>query len=333
MKGWNRKKKEKTRWILLIIAGICVITGSWYYTRQKILPADQPKIVVILPGETNDQSWNKANYEGILECQKRCRQDKKINVTLQYQSNVAEKDFESVIRNYARNEYDLIILAGSQFEEVVSSVAGDYPGVDFCILNGRAEVGKNVFSVYPKEEEASHLAGIIAGNMTQTGVMGTIAGYPNEAMEELLNQYEQDVRQIAKERNIHHPEVLRAYANSWEDEGLGKEIANQMINKGADILFIYANKVGNGCIEAAKEHGVKVIGFSENQNDIAPGTVIASIRFDFGKIYSWILDHYLEGRLNGNKAYGIGIEEEIFLPVFTDEVPWKIQQAVKEAME
>ena len=69
-----------------------------------------------------------------------------------------------------------------------------------------------------------------------------------------------------------------------------------MIGKGADVLFIYANKVGNGCIEAAKENGVKVIGFSENQNDLAPGTVAASIKFDFGKIYSWILDHYMDGK-------------------------------------
>ena len=112
---------------------------------------------------------------------------------------------------------------------------------------------------------------------------------------------------------------IRAYANSWEDEELGKEIANQMIGKGADVLFIYANKVGNGCIEAAKENGVKVIGFSENQNDLAPGTVAASIKFD--------------GKLNGNEVYGVGIEEEIFIPIFTDEVPKEVQQTVENNMK
>ncbi len=326
----NTKKKIKIEagfiLILLIVVGM-VIGVSMY---QKIVPVSQPKVVVILPGETNDQSWNKANYEGILSCQKKLDREK---VNMEYQSNVAERDFESVIRGYARDGYNLIILAGSQFEEVVSSVAGDYPDVDFCILNGRSEVGKNVFSVYPKEEEASHLAGIIAGNMTETGRLGTIAGYPNEAMEELLDQYEKDVRQIAAERNISNPEVLRAYANSWEDEELGKQIATQMINSNADILFIYANKVGNGCIEAAKENGVKVIGFSENQNDLASGTVIASIKFDFGKIYSWILERYLNKSLNGNKVYGVGIEEGIFYPVFTEDVPQTVQEAVEEAMK
>lgn len=326
----SRKKKLKREAGFVVVLLLIAIAMIGISTYRKIIPASQPRIVVILPGETDDQSWNKANYEGILACQEKIDKEK---VTLQYQTNVAEKDFESVIRGYAKKRYDLIILAGSQFEEVVSSVSGEYPDVDFCILNGRSEVGKNVFSVYPKEEEASHLAAMIAGNVTQTGILGTIAGYPNEAMEKLLDQYEKDVRQLAAERKLTHAEVLRAYANSWVDEELGKEIADQMIGSGADVLFIYANKVGTGCIEAAQENGVKVIGFSEDQNDLAPGTVIASIKFDFEKVYTWIMDHYLEGSLNGNKVYGIGIEEQIFTPIFTDEVPEEVQNAVKEEVE
>jgi len=58
-------------------------------------------------------------------------------------------------------------------------------------------------------------------------------------------------------------------------------MAETMIANGADTLFVYANQVGLGSIQAAKEKGVKFIGFSSNQNDIAPGTVVASIVFDF----------------------------------------------------
>lgn len=328
MEDTRKKKKIKAETVFIVAVLLIIVAVIEGTTYRKIIPANQPKVVVILPGDINDQSWNKGNYEGILANQNK---DKKID--LEYQSNVEEKDFDAVIRRYAEDNYNLIILAGSQFEEVVSSVSGDYPKVDFCILNGRSASGKNTFSVYPKEEEASHLAGIIGGNLTKTGAFGVIAGYPNEAMETLLDQYEKDVRQLAADRKLPNATVLRAYANSWEDEELGKEITNQMIGKGADVLFIYANKVGNGCIEAAKENGVKVIGFSENQNDLAPGTVAASIKFDFGKIYSWILDHYMDGKLNGNEVYGVGIEEEIFIPIFTDEVPKEVQQTVENNMK
>lgn len=87
--------------VLLII--VAVIEGTTY---RKIIPANQPKVVVILPGDTNDQSWNTGNYEGILANQNK---DKKID--LEYQSNVEEKDFEAVIRRYAEDNYNLIILA------------------------------------------------------------------------------------------------------------------------------------------------------------------------------------------------------------------------------
>ena len=36
----------------------------------------------------------------------------------------------------------------------------------------------NVCGVYPKEDEASHLAAVIAGNLTKSGTFGIIAGYP-----------------------------------------------------------------------------------------------------------------------------------------------------------
>ena len=66
MEDTRKKKKIKAEAgfivvVLLII--VAVIEGTTY---RKIIPANQPKVVVILPGDTNDQSWNKGNYEGIL---------------------------------------------------------------------------------------------------------------------------------------------------------------------------------------------------------------------------------------------------------------------------
>ena len=173
MEDTRKKKKIKAETVFIVAVLLIIVAVIEGTTYRKIIPANQPKVVVILPGDINDQSWNKGNYEGILANQNK---DKKID--LEYQSNVEEKDFDAVIRRYAEDNYNLIILAGSQFEEVVSSVSGDYPKVDFCILNGRSASGKNTFSVYPKEEEASHLAGIIGGNLTKTGAFGVIAGYP-----------------------------------------------------------------------------------------------------------------------------------------------------------
>jgi len=59
MEDTREKKKIKAETgfivaVLLII--VAVIEGTTY---RKIIPANQPKVVVILPGDINDQSWNK----------------------------------------------------------------------------------------------------------------------------------------------------------------------------------------------------------------------------------------------------------------------------------
>ena len=51
-----------------------------------------------------------------------------------------------------------------------------------------------------------------------------------------LDQYEKDVRQLAADRKLPNATVLRAYANSWEDEELGKEIMSDRMEALADEI-------------------------------------------------------------------------------------------------
>jgi basic membrane protein A len=106
-----------------------------------------------------------------------------------------------------------------------------------------------------------------------------------------------------------------------------------MIDAGADTLFVYANQVGLGSIQAAKEKGAKFIGFSANQNDVAPGTVVASVPFDFEKFYTWTIDMFLKGELEGNMVHEAGIAEGLFSPVYTDQISQEVQDKVKAGMD
>ena len=146
--------------------------------------------------------------------------------------------------------------------------------------------------VLPKECEAGFLAGLIAGQTTKTGKIGIVGGFPNKLMIRLLNMYEWGAR-------IGRPDLKanRAYANSWSDVALGKQMAASMADGGADVLFFYANQVGLGAIQAAKEKGIKFVGFAADQNDIAPGTVVASVFFDFSNLYKWTVERFMAGQL------------------------------------
>lgn len=285
------------------------------------------KIVLILPGPINDQSWNATNYAGLTAC------NETLGTKMEYVENVQAADYESTFREYAERGYDLIMSAGSQFDEAVAAVAPNYPDSTFCVVNGTKCDGNNVAPIFPKEYEASYLASIIAGYVTENGNFATIGGFPNEPMEHLMDVYEKNAVAIAKERGLSGAKATRAYANSWDDVALGKQMAEQMIDNGADTLFVYANEVGLGCIEAAKAKGAKFIGFSSDQTTIDPNTVVASVTFDFKNFYTWAIRQYMEGKLSGNTVHEAGINEDIFVPVYTDNISDKTKAAVDQGIK
>jgi len=302
--------------VLMVLCLVMVFGGA----AMAKSPGDY-KMVLILPGPINDQSWNATNYAGLLAA------NKELGTNIEYVENVQASDYESTFRNYADRGYDLIMAAGTQFDEPAQRVAPSYPKTTFMVINGVVAKEPNVCPILPKEYEGSFLAGIIAGKTTKSGKIGLVGGFPNKLMIRLLNTYEYGAR-------VGAPEVkaMRAYANSWSDVALGKQMATSMIEKGADVLFFYANQVGLGAIQAAKEKGVKFVGFASNQNDVAPGTVVASVYFDFKAMYVWAVDKYLKGDLKPvvNEA---GIAEGIVKVAYTDEVSQETRDLVSQAEE
>ena len=312
----------------ILIAGLVslLFVGIVFAAAAADKKPSEYKIVLLLPGPINDQSWNATNYAGLAQC------NNELGTKMEYLESVQASDFESTFRNYAERGYDLIMAAGTQFDEAANKVASSYPNTTFCVVNGQVSTGPNVAPIFPKEYEASYLAGIIAGNVSPKGQFATIGGFPNKAMENLLDVYESTAVRIAKSRGLTDAKAVRAYANSWDDVALGKQMASSMIEKGADVLFVYANQVGLGSIQAAKEKGVKFVGFSGDQNDVAPGTVVASVKFDFSTFYTWAVKQYMAGKLGGGVHEG-GIAEGIFVPVYTNGVGMETRDAVAKGMK
>ena len=301
-----------------------VAFGSQDGENLQAKKASEYKIILILPGPINDQSWNTTNYNGLTAS------NKSLGTNIEYIENVHLENFESTIRNYAEKGYDLIMAAGTQFDEAANNVAVYYPDSTFCVVNGMLSKSKNVTPIFPKEYEASYLAAIIASNITESGKIATVGGFPNRAMVDLLDVYEKTVTSFAKKNRDLVITAYREYSNSWDDVSLGKRMAEELIGKGADVLFFYANQVGLGAIQAAREEGVKFIGFSSNQNSIAPETVVASIGFDFARFYIWAITLFLEGNLEG-KVNLAGLKEGIFIPYYSDYISIDIQNEVEQA--
>ena len=285
------------------------------------------KIVLLLPGEINDQGWNASNYAGVVAC------NEKLGTSMEYVEAVQEADFESTFREYAVRGYDIIMAAGSQFDEAAATVAASYPDTLFVVVNGSNTDGANLCPLFPKEYEASYLGAIIAGYLTETGKFGMIGGDPNQAMKDLMAVYGKTAVSIANERGITDASYNLAYANSWSDIALGKQMSENMIDEGADVMFVYANELGLGVINGAIDKGAKVVGYSSDQTTIDPNTVVASIDFDYATMYVWAIEQYLAGELTGNQMVEVGVAEGIYFPVYTENCPEEAVAACDAAVE
>jgi basic membrane protein A len=308
----------KNSLMILFLSLVLVLSLSAPIFAQD---ASEYDMVLILPGSIDDQSWNATNYAGLLAA------NEELGTNIEYVENVQASDYESTMRNYAQRGYDLILAAGTQFDEAAQRVAANYTDTTFTVVNGVIAQEPNLKPVMPKEYEASFLAGIIAGHVTENKKLGLVGGFPNRQMIKLLNTYVWGAKTV--DMDI---ESTRAYANSWSNVSLGNQMANSMIDDNADVLFFYANEVGLGAIQAAEERGAKFIGFASNQNDVAPDTVVASIYLNFEGLYTWIAENYLSGELEAVQNQ-VGINQGIVEVVYGDQISQAVKDDVNMAVE
>jgi basic membrane lipoprotein Med (substrate-binding protein (PBP1-ABC) superfamily) len=181
--------------------------------------------------------------------------------------NVANADYERVMREYATQGNQLILGEAFAVEAAARKVAKDFPKVSFLMGSSGKPQAPN-FSVFDNFiQEPSYLAGMVAGGMSKSGKIGMVGGFPIPEVNRLMHAFMAGAKEV-------NPKVQFSitFINSWFDPPKAKEAAFAMIDKGADLL--YAERFGVS--DAAKERGKLAVGNVINTQDKYPDTVVAS---------------------------------------------------------
>lgn len=184
-----------------------------------------------------------------------------------FSENVANTDYERVMREYAEQGMQLIVGEAFAVERAARAVAADYPETAFLMGSSFGPSQPN-FAVFDNWiHEPSYLTGMIAGHATESNLIGMVGGYAIPEVNRLMNAFMEGARSV-------NPDVkfMVSFINSWYDPPKAKESAFAMIDAGADIL--YAERFGVS--DAAKERGVKAIGNVIDTSADYPGTILAS---------------------------------------------------------
>jgi basic membrane lipoprotein Med (substrate-binding protein (PBP1-ABC) superfamily) len=184
-----------------------------------------------------------------------------------YSENVANTDYERVMREYAEQGVQLIVGEVFGLERAARKVAKDYPETAFLMGSSFEPAAPN-FSVFDNFiHEPSYLSGMVAGAATETNVIGMVGGYAIPEVNRLMNAFMEGAREV-------NPDVkfLVNFLDSWYDPPKAKESAFAMMDAGADVM--YAERFGVS--DAAVERGMKAIGNVIDTSGDYPNTILAS---------------------------------------------------------
>jgi basic membrane lipoprotein Med (substrate-binding protein (PBP1-ABC) superfamily) len=196
-------------------------------------------------------------------------------------------DMERVLRETAEQDAPDIIF-GDAFgnEEAARAVAADYPDIAFVFGSGQGPAEPN-FSVFDNWiHEPAYLAGMIAGGVTQSGVLGVVGGYPVPEVNRIVNAFIAGAQETNED-----VEVKVTFLNSWFDPAAAKEAALAQVGAGADVLF--AERFG--VIEAAQENDLVAIGNMSDQKGLAPGNVVTSVTWNMAPTVAYVIDQVIAG--------------------------------------
>lgn len=223
----------------------------------------------------------------------------------------------------------LTIGVGFLMTEAIATVAGEHPESSFLLVDSVVDA-PNVASLVFKEQDAAFLAGVVAGMMTQSGRLGMIGGQAVPPVQRAEMGFRAGVAAAAPD-----VEISVAYADTFEDPAIGKEMALAQFGAGADILFAVAGKTGLGVFEAAGEQpdGRWVIGSDVSLLEPVPATELAAVRKGIDSAVYVTIEDVVAGEFQpGIRALGLAEEGVAFDPV-AERVPEEVLQVVQAYSE
>lgn len=248
-------------------------------------------------GSYNDQTWAGLQSAGA-----------DFDFDVAYHEPGAPENRDTVLTQVANSDSDFIIATGTMFSDTITDLAENHTTQSFVCLDYAHDgpMSSNLSGISFREQEGAFLVGMIAAFKSNTGKIGFVGATPIPLIQRFQAGYAQGARYAVP--GIQVSAVFASPTDSGFDDPIkGKELANELIDNGVDVIFHASGSTGLGVIEAAEERGIMAIGVDKDQSDqAAPGVVISSLlKKEDVVIYDVIRDTLTDGFPSGQHSYGL----------------------------
>ncbi len=308
--------------------------------------APKARVAVVLDtGGENDRSFNEYTLKGARTAAE------ELGLDFAYVVSEAATDYERNIENFISEGYNLIITVGFLMGDATAKAAMAHPDVHFAIIdydygpfNCPVELAEgedcyekalpNVTSLMFAEDEVGYLAGVLAGCMTQTNVIGSVSGMEIPPVVRFVTGYQNGARSV-------NPDVqtLNVYIPDFNDPATGKQAGQEQIAQGADVIFGVGGNTGNGGLLAAHEAGLMAIGVDVDQYYTYPevaSSLITSAAKNMDVAAGEAVRSFARGELEAGIRLATVANGGVGLAPYhdwEDKIPQECKDAVNRALE
>jgi basic membrane protein A len=204
-------------------------------------------------GPLDVSTWSYAHDQGRIAAAQTIGLD-----TLPVQG-VTAGNAEQMIRAQIAQGYNVIFATSFDFADAVLKIAPEFPNVVFEQATG-VTTAPNV-SVYDgRIYQSWYLAGMAAGSMTGTNMIGYVAPLPIPEVVRDMNAFTLGVRSVNPSAKV-YPNWINTFLNPAKE----RDAAESLIAMGADVVARESDSVQPE--QVAAERGVWAIGY----NSVPPG--------------------------------------------------------------
>ena len=303
--------------VVAITFGAC----SGAADRGSASSASTLKVALLTPGPISDKSWNGGAYQGLM------RIKDSLGAEVSHIQTRTPAEFDENFRQYGAKDFDIVFGHGFEFQDAAIRVAPSFPGTVYVTTSG-TRVAKNVAGVEFAFEEASYLAGIVAGAATRTNTIGMIGGTELPPVKRSFAAFTQGARSVNP--NV---KVIESYIGNWDDVSAGKEQALAQISRKVDVIFQNADAAGLGVFQAVREaNGVRIIGSNADQNPIAPDHTLGSVVIDLPKAFLMIAREIQDSAFVSH-VFALGLKTGVVRLVLNPRLESTISPATKAQID
>lgn len=237
------------------------------------------------------------------------------------------EEMERALRDIASNQApDIIIGDAFAAEDAVRAVASDFPEIAFAFGSGGEEQTPNLSVFDNWMQDPAYLAGMLAGGLTQSNVIGVVAAMPIPEVNRIVNGFIVGVAETNPEAT-----VTVSFINSFFDPATAKQAAEAAIAGGADVLFAERD----GVIASAAEHGLPVFGMMVDQQEQAPEYVVSSLLWNMRPTVEAIVDAVVAGEFEASNLaeYSFMVNDGSSLAPINTATAFEIPAALIEQVE